>query len=575
MADPLSLIGLTISHYRIIEKLGGGGMGVVYKAEDTRLDRFVALKFLPEGFAQDLQALERFRREAKAASALSHPNICTVYDIGEDVGRAFLAMEFLDGQTLKHLINASPVPLEQLLELSIQIADALDTAHSKGIVHRDIKPTNILVTKRGDAKILDFGLAKLTSVNGGVGVSGMPTATSDDMLTSPGTAVGTVAYMSPEQVRGQELDGRTDIFSFGGVLYEMATGALPFRGDTTGVIFDAILNRAPVSPVRLSPDLPPELERIINKALEKEMKLRYQHASDLRADLQRMLRDTDSKRAAMQRQSPGNQQSAGGDSAARAGQPTPLFDAQDSSQGRSTTTVVVQAAKQHKIGLAAGLLIAVLVLAAAGYGIHSFLNLKHTIPFANFTISQITNQGNVGLAAISPDGKYLLRTVEQGGKQSLWLRHIQTGSDTQVVVPEDIGYATVAFSPDGGYVYFGKETYKGGAGLKLFRVPVLGGTPQLVAVDVDTNVAFSPDGSRICFARANNPDVGKFQVLTANADGTDEKLLYTGAEASIPTAVSWSPDAKQIAAASPNVDRSDLGSITVADVDSGKLHTLA
>lgn len=533
-----------ISHYQVLERLGSGGMGTVWMAEDLRLGRRVALKFLSQDLAQHQQALERFRLEARAASSLNHPNICTIYEIGEDGGEIFIAMELIEGESLDRHLVQGPLETQELLDFAIQIADALDAAHCKGVLHRDIKPANIVIGPGGRVKILDFGLAKLISAGRAAEqptYAGATMAVDSEHLTSPGMAVGTTAFMSPEQARGKELDARSDLFSFGAVLYEMATGKIPFDGATAAVIFDGILNRDPVPPIEINSKLPPKLDEIIRTALEKDRDLRYQSAADMRAELKRLKRATSTGTVPV----------------------------------ATATATVVAAKSQPKRRTAIFVGAAVLVVAAAVVGYLFLGEHHHTFNLQNMRIAQVTTTGNAGAAALSPDRRYVVYVLRDGAEQSLWVQQLATGSNVQVLPPDQVNFVAVSFTPDGNYIMFVRSDKSSTNFRYLYQMPVLGGPARQLVRDIDSAPAFSPDGQQIAFVRGIL-DPPSNQILVANADGSGQRVLADrksfGAGAST---VSWSADGANVAFVSPETrDNVSQWALEVVAVKTGEVRDL-
>ena len=580
--------GQNIAHYRIVRKLGGGGMGVVYQAEDTKLGRLVALKFLPIEADRDSSALARFLREARAASALNHPGICTIYAIEEYEGQTFIAMELLEGEGLDRSLAVGSLPVNRTMEFGVQLADALDAAHKKGIVHRDIKPANIFITERGTVKLLDFGLAKLLKDVDDTGGETIGDLT--NQLTSPGMAVGTISYMSPEQARGEELDGRSDLFSLGTVLYQMVTGKQAFPGTTSAIVFDKILHHPPVAPVTLNPSVQPEFERILNKALEKDKDYRYQVAAEMRSDLKRLQRESDSGRtpaaasggtgSAQRSATSGGSGSAAMAAAAESGggvavaTPTPSAPI-PAAPARAGSSALVQAAKSNKLGTGVGILIALILIAAAGFGVYSLVVNTEHIPFDHFSIENLTNNGHVALAAISPDGKYLLDVHDENGLQSLWLRHIQTGSNTQVVTPAATRYSSLRFSPDASYIYFVRRDEAEHTISILYSAPVLGGTPKELIKDVDSPISFSPDAKKFVYLREHH-DTPNFDLLMANVDGTPDHAIFTNQTLLTDSASPvWLPAGKAIVVPVSLPTPDSIGGLAMFDVATGKREDVA
>jgi serine/threonine protein kinase len=554
------MINQTISHYRITGQLGSGGMGVVYEAEDLTLGRKVALKFLPPQLSRDQNALDRFLFEARTASALNHPNICTIYAVETAAGengqtQSFIAMELLDGHNLSQKLSG-PMPADRLLDIAIQLADALDAAHAKGIIHRDIKPANIFLTQRGQVKVLDFGLAKLARPEMEMETIGNAESPLPAQLTSPGATVGTISYMSPEQARGEQLDVRTDLFSLGTVLYQMAAGKLPFAGATSAVVFHAILQLDPVPVVQMNPSLPPKLQEIIEKLLEKDRDLRYQSAADLRGDLRRLKRDTESGRRAA---------SASSASVSSAFGPPAVDQVRPAASAPARIATSRWRVRRWMVGV----IFALLLLIVIGDRIRAFMAHRDRVPFSNISISKVTDSGTAALAAISPDGKYILSMMRENGLASLWLRNVPTNSNTQVQPAADVVYGGLTFSNDGNYFYFVRSD-PGNTNLRfLYRAPLLGGSPRKLVSDVDSNVTFSPDGSKFAFIRYDNPIEGQYQLIIRSLDSGEERVLISGSNSQQIYAPAWSPDGKTIVCNAIHVGKS-IQSVMAVDVGSGK-----
>ena len=553
----------------ILRRLGAGGMGVVYEAEDSKLGRHVALKFLGAEAEQDPSALDRFKQEARAASALNHPNICTIYAIEECEGRSFIAMELLDGESLSDKIQCVPLPLNKLIDIGIQVTDALDVAHNKGIVHRDLKPGNIFITTRGQAKVLDFGLAKLLRDRRAATetVGGDATTIAGPRLTSPGSSVGTVAYMSPEQAKGDELDARSDLFSLGVVVYEMATGRLPFDGKTSAVVFQGILSGTPVPPTQLNGSVPTKLEEIIDKALEKDADLRYQSAAEMRADLKRLKRDSEPSRASGSIAQPDT-------SAIAPSSQTPV-QTKSAAQLPSSGHVLMENAKQHKTRTGLIALVTAVILAAAAFGIYSLWSRRDSgpMPFESMSMEKLTSDGKALMATVSADGHYVFSVHDDGeGRQSLWMRHIATGSNKEIIPGTETRYMGMTFTPDGSYLYFVRiEPQRPDIGV-LYQIPVLGGASQRLVDDVDSAVTFSPDGQQMAFVRNSQAEANS-KLIIAHSDGSNERVLAT---LPIPGYLdpAWSPDGKSIAAALIEPGAKNLGRLVALDVNEGKEKTL-